>query len=172
MGLLDWFKKQAKKDDIDVQEAHNQTSVYATLSNKTVKNISHEEVQAMQAEILTFLHNEDNNAAINCTCRFLTNGQYLACIQSFEKIMETVPSEKGLCENQIGAAYFFLEKYQEAVKHYLLALEHNFDQEMLDYNVWEAAEEYFKVLGDNSLAKIYLEYFPNGDSKDAAIQLL
>lgn len=173
MGLFNWFKKQAKKDVIELKEDKNgQKSVYATLSKEEGQGISHEEAQAIQSEIRTLLNSDDKNSAINRACLLLTKGYYKQCITAFEKIMESIPSEKGICENQIGAAYFFLSKYEKAVEHYLLSLESGFDREMLDYNVWEAAEEHFKISGDNNLVKLYLDHFPNGEAKDAAIKLL
>lgn len=172
MGLLDWFKKQPKKEVIELKEDDKHRSVYATLSKLDGKGISHEEAQTIQAEIMDLLSTKDKNSAINYACKLLAKGHYEACITAFENIMTKEPEEKGTCENQIGAAYFFLGKYPEAIKHYLLSLEHGFDLEMLDYNVWEAAEEHHKATGDNSYAKTYLEHFPNGESRDAAMKLL
>lgn len=172
MGLFDWFKKQAKKDVIELKEEGSQKSVYATLSKQEGKGISPKEAQAMQGEIMELLSKKDKSSAINLACRLLAKGQYEACIAAFEKIMVAAPSEKGTCENQIGAAYFFLGKYPEALEHYLLSLDHGFDTNMLDYNVWEAAEAHYKVTGDNSYAKTYLERFPNGEDRDAAMKLL
>ena len=172
MGLFDWFRKQAKKDVIELKEDDQHRSVYATLSKQNNKGISHEEAQAMQAEIMELLSNKDKKSAINSACLLLTKGEYKACITAFESIMTAEPSEKGTCENQIGAAYFFLGKYPEAIEHYLLSLDNGFDLEMLDYNVWEAAEEHHKATGDNSYAKTYLERFPSGEFRDAAMKLL
>lgn len=172
MGIFDWFKKQAKKDVIELKKDDKHNSVYATLSKQEGKGISHEEAQAMQAEIMELLSTKDKNSAINFACQLLAKGQYEACITAFEKIMAEEPTEKGTCENQIGAAYFFLGKYPKAVEHYLLSLDNGFDPEMLDYNVWEAAEEHHKATGDNSYAKVYLERFPAGEARDAAMKLL
>lgn len=172
MGLFDWFKKQAKKEEIVLKEENQKSSVYATLSKDADKGISQEDAAAMQAEITALLSNRDKDSAINFACKLLVKGNYEACIMAFTKIMEQEPSEKGTCENQIGAAYFFLGKYSDAIEHYLLSLEYGFDTEMLDYNVWEAAEEYYKKTGDNQHAKTYLEHFPKGESRDAAMQLL
>lgn len=172
MGIFDWFRKQAKKDVIELKEEGPQKSVYATLSKGDGKGISHEEAQAMQAEIMELLSTKDKNSAINYACQLLAKGQYEASITAFEKIMEQEPSEKGTCENQIGAAYFFLDKYPEAVEHYLLSLDNGFDAAMLDYNVWEAAEEHHKATGDNRYVKTYLERFPTGETRNAAMKLL
>ncbi|WP_052594593.1 hypothetical protein [Aureispira sp. CCB-QB1] len=172
MGLLDWFKKQTKKDAIELKEEGNQRSIYATLNKAQGEGISHKEAQAMQAEILELLSKEDKNSAINFACQLLAKGQYEACIKAFEKIMEQEPSEKGTCENQIGAAYFFLGKYPEAIAHYLLSLQNGFDTEMLDYNIWEAAEEHYKATGDNTFVKTYLQHFPEGEARAAAVKLL
>jgi tetratricopeptide (TPR) repeat protein len=172
MGLFDWFKKQAKKDVLELKEDDKHQSVYASLNKKEGEGISHEEAQAIQTEIIELLSNKDKKSAINCACQLLTKGQYKACITAFEKIMAEEPSEKGTCENQIGAAYFFLGKYPEAIEHYLLSLDNGFDLEMLDYNVWEAAEEHHKATGDNCYAKTYLERFPTGESRDAVMKLL
>jgi tetratricopeptide (TPR) repeat protein len=172
MGLLDWFKKQPKKDVIELKKDDKHQSVYATLNKLDGKGISHEEAQTIQAEIMELLRNKDSNSAINYACQLLTKGHYEACITAFKNIMDKEPSEKGTCENQIGAAYFFLGKYPEAVTHYLLSLNNGFDPEMLDYNVWEAAEAHHKATGDNCYAKTYLERFPTGEARDAAMKLL
>lgn len=172
MGLFDWFRKQAKKDVIELKEEDQKSAVYATLSKEEGKGISQEDAEAMQVEITNLLHDRDKDSAINFACKLLVKGDYEACIVAFTKIMEQEPSEKGTCENQIGAAYFFLGKYPEAVEHYLLSLKHGFDAEMLDYNVWEAAEEFYKKTGDNKYAKTYLEHFPEGASRNAAMDLL
>jgi len=172
MGLFDWFKKQPKKDVLELKKDAKYGSVYASLSKLDGKNISHEEAQVIQAEIMELLNNKETNSAVNYACRLLTKGHYEACITAFENIMAKAPSKKGTCENQIGAACFFLNKYPEAIEHYLLALEYNFDLEMLDYNVWEAAEAQHKATGDNSYAKTYLERFPAGEARDAAMKLL
>lgn len=172
MGLFDWFKKQPKKDVLELKEDDKHRSVYATLSQLDGKGISPQEAQAIQAEIMDLLSTEDKNSAINYACKLLAKGHYVTCITAFENIMIKEPAEKGTCENQIGAAYFFLGNYPEAITHYLLSLEHGFDLEMLDYNVWEAAEAHHKATGDNQYAKTYLEHFPAGEARDAAMKLL
>ena len=172
MGLFDWFKKQPKKDVLELKKNDRNESIYATLSKLDGKGISQEEAQVIQAEIMELLGNKETNSAINYACKLLTKGHYETCITAFENIMIKEPSKKGTCENQIGAAYFFLGKYPEAIEHYLLALDHCFDLEMLDYNVWEATEAQHRATGDNSYAKTYLERFPTGEPRDNAMKLL
>ncbi len=172
MGLFDWFRKQAKPDAINVKTNGEQASVAGLITKENTANLSLEEAEAIQKEVLRLLNENEVDQAMNYACRLLTRGSYEQSIDAFERIMNLMPNKKGVCENQIGAACFFLGKYEEAILHYLLSLQHGFDTSMLDYNVFEAAEEHYKLTGDSSLVEVYVERFPEGDAIEQAQRLL
>ncbi|BDS15209.1 tetratricopeptide repeat protein [Aureispira anguillae] len=172
MGLFNWFKKQNTEDLLELPTNQKNSFVSkANITQEKERSFSPQEIETIEHKVITLLNAKGEKAAINHACQLLKTGAYLQAVYAFQKIMDLLPAQKGLCENQIGAAYFFLHQYQDAFNHYLLSLEYNFDTKMLDYNLWEAAEAYFKITGDHSLVKIYLNRFPNGDFQQAAQEL-
>lgn len=171
MGLFNWFRQQSKKESINMlsgQESTSNSSTFLPTKNKAIAR----QKNSSSTELSKLLQNNRLNTAINYACQLLTQEHYHQSIDSFEQIMLHAPNQKGLCENQIGAAYFFLDQYDKAIEAYLRSLDYGFDIKMLDYNIWEAAEVHFQNSGDNSLIKVYLQYFPNGNASTTAQQLL
>jgi len=158
MGLLNWFKK----DQTETAEKDHY-AVYAQLSKDAGQEMTEEEGRLVREQVLVLLKDGSINKAMNFACKLLMDAQYEPCIVAFEAIAKGVPSKQGTCENQIGAAYYFLEKYTKAVEYYLSALEHGFDRSMLDFNVAEAAEAYYKETDHVLLAELYTQHFPQGE---------
>lgn len=158
MGLLDWLKKAPNKQTLQEDDDY---AVYAKLSKESGQAMTEEEAVMIREKVLADLK-ESTSKAMNFACKLLMDAQYEPSIIAFETILQHVPSKRGTCENQIGAAYYFLENYTKAVEYYLKALEHGFDRSMLDFNIAEAAEAYYKETNHVLLAGLYMEHFPEG----------
>lgn len=167
MGLFDWLKKQPKQNN-NSEVAQNSD---APSKQTNDFGLPPEKAAAIKAEVFKALQQKQHSEAIQLASDLSANGNYPEAIISFMEIIRLAPSERGFCENEIGAAYLLMGENKLAITHYLLALEHGFDHAKTDDNVWEAAEESYNTTGDAALVKIYLQEFPQGKNVSKAKQI-
>ena len=143
-------------------------SAHAFVSDTPGKGISRNTAGRMQDQYLERLAMDDLDTAINLAARQLLDGDYEKSIQSYVNIKSIWPEQTGMANSQIGAAYFFLGKYDQAIEYYVSARELGADASMMDDNIWEACETLFKMTGLKDHIHTYLELCPNGQYvKDA-----
>jgi tetratricopeptide (TPR) repeat protein len=109
---------------------------------------------------------KDEDQAINFAARLMDNEQYNEAIAYFSAIAIQYPHEQGLCECQIGAAYYFLGDYEQAIEYYLAAREHG--EDMMDDNIWEACETIFQKTDNLTAIEQYLKHCPEGKYREDA----
>ncbi len=104
--------------------------------------------------------------------KFMTSGNFEESINLYKRMAEEYPDNRGLYESQVGAGYYFLGNYEEAINYYVSALKNGGDEDMADDNIWEATEVLYKQTGDKSHLEKYLELFPKGNYQKDASKLL
>ena len=137
------------------------------------QGISMETARRLQEEFLHIMETtDDQSKQVNAAAKLMTNGAYQECIAAYTLIMEKYPNRKPDCEMNIGACYFFLADYDNAIEHYLISKNQGMDQTMIDDNVWEACEKAFAAKHDVSYINKYLQIFPEGTYQKKARKLL
>ncbi|MFN0202398.1 MAG: tetratricopeptide repeat protein [Bacteroidia bacterium] len=104
--------------------------------------------------------------------QLMESGAYQDCIEVYGMIAQKYPEMQGLCECQIGAAYFFMKKYEQALDFYLRARSSGMDPEMMDDNIWEVCALQYDLYQQNDYLEKYLRNCPNGKYSDDAMDLL
>lgn len=77
---------------------------------------------------------------INAAARLMTSGRYDEAAAEYHAIGQQYPAERGTCWSQVGAALYFLGRYEEAIQWYEVAEREGADAEMMRMNVDEARE--------------------------------
>ncbi|MCC5944593.1 MAG: hypothetical protein JJT94_06630 [Bernardetiaceae bacterium] len=165
MGLFDFFKIRAKGENVEVFG-------FASKEAEAGKGLDQAQIQQYQAAFLQVLETSDEDRAFNFAAQLMAKGAYQNCIQAYQQLCERYPDQRGTCEGQIGAAYFFLGEYEQAIHYYLEAREHDASNaDMMDDNIWEACETIYNEHGNRRAIEQYAVYCPDGKylKKAAAI---
>ncbi|MBU1221165.1 suppressor of fused domain protein [Myxococcota bacterium] len=80
------------------------------------------------------------NKSLRNAARLMQAELFNESITAYTVIMDEDPLFSGVCHSQIGAAYYFLGRYQDAISHYELALENGADKGMMADNIKEAQQ--------------------------------
>ncbi|WP_347069965.1 hypothetical protein [Flavobacterium sp. WV_118_3] len=123
---------------------------------------------------------DDENEMMRNASKLMTSGKFQESLALFKTLSEKYPNNKGLYESQVGAAYYFLGAYENAVDYYISSMKNGGDKSMMDDNIWEAAEAYSKLdshtndgsVNPKKLIEKYLEIFPNGSYSKKAKSIL
>jgi tetratricopeptide (TPR) repeat protein len=165
--------------NVKIEEKGNSITVTAFIKGNdspTIQgeSLSKEELEALRDKFLEEFEGNmgDEDQAINFAARLLGNGQYNEAIAYFSAIAIQYPVEKGLCESQIGAAYYFLGDYAQSIQYYVQARENGMNADMMDDNIWEACETIFQKNQQGEAIHLYLQLCPEGKYKEDAKSLL
>lgn len=104
--------------------------------------------------------------------QLMESGAYQDSIEVYSMIAQKYPEMQGLCECQMGAAYFFMKKYEQALDFYLRARSNGMDTEMMDDNIWEVCNLQYEQYQQKGYLEKYLRNCPNGKYSDDAMYLL
>lgn len=80
------------------------------------------------------------SARFNEAYRLIPNQKFTEAVAAFEALAREFPHRADDCASQIGAALYFLGRYEEAIAHYRKALELGADRAMMNDNIVEAEE--------------------------------
>lgn len=123
-----------------------------------------EDLQSAFEEMLEV--STESGKLINIAAQLTASGKYKDSNQALVKIIERYPSKMGTCFNLMGANYFFLQMYTKAIDHYLQALKAGENEEMIDFNVWEACVELIRNAQEEQEKEhwrnFYHQNFPHG----------
>ena len=100
-----------------------------------------EQAAEVQAAILAQIgETDDRTTKINLAAQLLVGRHFEGAIQAYESIARDYPDEQATAQSQIGAAKYFLGRYEEAIGHYESARELGADPDMMQDNIDEARE--------------------------------
>lgn len=159
MGFFDFFKSKKNEQ-------------MGFVSDNKQKGMSFEEANALRDSFLSIMSQDDRSKQFNAAAGMLLKKAYDPCIEAYTLLGEKYPDELGLCESQIGAAYYFKEEYEKAVEYYVAAMNHGSDASMMDDNIWEAYEVLYQKTQDKSYIEKYKALFPNGSYISKANKIL
>lgn len=77
---------------------------------------------------------------INAAASLMLDRRYDDCIAAYRTLAEAHPDQRGLAYGQIGAALYFLGRYEEAIQHYEQAMAHGEDPATMRENIQEARD--------------------------------
>ncbi len=114
----------------------------------------------------------DEDAIFRKATKLMSSKKFNESIDLYKKLIENYPENKGKYESQIGANYYFLGDYNNAIRYYEFSMKNGFDKSMTDDNIWEATEALFDQSEDEEFIENYLTIFPSGRYKKKALSLL
>jgi tetratricopeptide (TPR) repeat protein len=79
-------------------------------------------------------------ARFNEAFRLIPNQKFAEAVTTFEALAREYPERAGTAYSQVGAALYFLGRYEEALVHYRRALELGKDVRTMNDNIVEAEE--------------------------------
>ncbi len=142
---------------------------YAGVFGKKSRDEAFEEAKQARAKLLTKQQTGSARSVLfNRACALMLDQKFEETIVAYRAMARQFPDDEGLCEAQIGAALFFLDRHDEAIASYLKALALGQDATMLAENVFEACEALAQQHGDPTHYRRYLEAFPEGGQADMA----
>ena len=170
MGLFDFFKSGKKPAETSLKgfvrdEAGNQ---YAGNLQGTVldpdkgKEMTFEEANQLREKFLAATQQDSESQAFNRASGLMLQKSFAQSIAAYQVLAEQYPERKATCESQIGAAYYFLQDYDQAITYYVAARENGEDASMMDDNIWEACETAYKKTNDIAFIQKYKDLCPNG----------
>ena len=105
------------------------------------KAVDFEDAKAVREAFLAVADTSDPvSTKINRAAGLLLNRRYEDAIVAYTAIAEVHPDRQDTAYSQIGAACYFLGRYQEAIDWYEKALAHGADASMMQDNIQEAQE--------------------------------
>lgn len=165
MGLFDFFKGKKKGEK-------TQTVSFTSPNSEGDKGLASDTLIEIRDHILAIVSTDDESTAFNAASGLMLKGQYQAAVETYGRLAEKFPNEKGTCESQIGAGKFFLGQYEEAIAHYLKAIDFGMEKDLMDDNIWEVCETLYKKQRNKAHIQRYLEWMPDGDYAKKARKLL
>ncbi|WP_299452479.1 hypothetical protein [uncultured Microscilla sp.] len=140
--------------------------LYGKISNSP-SGLNSVEAQQLQDAFLQIMDTGSNyQQMINLAARLSNQGQYEDSNTLLVKIIEQYPEEKASSLNLIGANWFFLTNYEQAIEYYVKARDAGESEDMIDFNVWEACRELYKEADTPEEAlhwkNYYKRLFPQG----------
>jgi tetratricopeptide (TPR) repeat protein len=134
--------------------------------------LTKEELQTLRIKFLGEVSQNNESQAMNFAAQLMMKAQYKQTIAYYSAIAIQYPVKQGLCESQIGAAYYFLGDYTQAIEYYVQARENGMNPDMMDDNIWEACETIYQKTNQLNAIALYLKLCPEGNyAKDAKILL-
>jgi tetratricopeptide (TPR) repeat protein len=77
---------------------------------------------------------------LNAAAKLMLTGAYADAAAAFRQIAETHPEVRGDCFGNIGAAHYFVGRYDEAIAWYQAAIDAGADAQMMQDNIVEARQ--------------------------------
>lgn len=103
------------------------------------RGVSMADAREMQEEALAVMTSSDDlSDQLNAAAQLMTGGFYEESMDAYLHIAAHYPEEAGLCYSQVGAALYFLGRYDEAISYYQSAISYGADPGMMQDNIDEA----------------------------------
>lgn len=125
---------------LDVRHVEHGTAGATSYAHVSVPpgGVSMADAQRLQDAAQGALSAGDRASAVNAAARLMMGGKYEEAIVAYRAIGEADASRRGLAAGQIGAACFFLGRYEEALTWYRNSAEWGEDPSMVRDNIEEA----------------------------------
>jgi len=170
MGLFDFFKSGKKpaenslKGFVRDEEGHPHAGdVHGTvLDPEKGKDMTFEEANQLREKFLASANQDSESQAFNQASGLMLQKAFKESIVAYQVLAEKYPERKATCESQIGAGYYFLNDYDQAIEYYVAARDHGEDTSMMDDNIWEACETAYKKKNDIAYIQKYKILCPDG----------
>lgn len=99
------------------------------------------EAKELREQFLSAMDTSDAlSQQINAAAGLMLDRRYEECIAAYQAIADAHPEQRGTAYGQIGAALYFLGRYEEAIQHYEQALALGEDPEGMRENIEEARQ--------------------------------
>lgn len=149
-------KKETEKIELKVDEEGKYADLYDD------GNHDFEKAKQIQEEILKNSSQNDHSMEVNAAIKLMLNKDFEGSIKAYERIMEKYPDCQGVCLREIGAAEFYLGHYEKALEKYIEAKDCGEDDDITEYNIWEACETIYKLNGTTECIEKYIGLYPRG----------
>lgn len=140
-----------------------------TPDNKTLTNLDQMNDEYIAGNPIP---KSDEDAMMRQASKYLTSGKYAESLALYKQLAASFPDQRDMYESQVGVCYFYMGDMDRAVDHYVIAMEHGFDREMSEDNIYEAAAALYSVVTLNPdgsvlkeqsrLLEKYAALFPKG----------
>src|SRR5262245_3000950 len=95
------------------------------------RDLTLDEAARLESDLERVLVSDNVSAKINAAARLMTGRKFEHALAAYRTIGEQHPDRRGTCEGQIGAALYFLGRYEEAIAHYESAIALGEDRDMM-----------------------------------------
>jgi tetratricopeptide (TPR) repeat protein len=130
------------------------------------------EASRAREEFIAHAKIDDEAAEFNIASGLMLSKRFAESIDAYRALAVKYPEQAGVCESQVGAALYFLDRFDDAIASYLHAITLGVDRSMMDDNVFEACEAIAEKSGEARAFQRYLDAFPDGQhAKKARKQL-
>ena len=135
---------------------------------------SFEKAKEVRDEYVKKITLSEDEQAYDNAMSYIYTQDFGKCISALEKVILKYPDWTSAALNSIGACYFYMKKYELALEYYQksLASSGKYEKEMVDNNIWEVCEKLYQIKGDHQYIQKYLDHFPEGKEKSAALKIL
>lgn len=102
--------------------------------------MSHDEASRMQAAVQARVQAPvgSSSARVNQAAKLLVGKKYTEAIQAYQEVAQDFPDRAGVAASQIGAALYFLGRFDEAIAEYRRAVTLGESADMMRDNIEEA----------------------------------
>ena len=139
--------------------------------NDPFGGVGFDEPGRMRQTFLASIAQDSEPAAFGKAAALMADKRFTAALAAYEVLAEKYPARRGDARSQIGAAQFFLGRYEEAVDSYVAARDAGFAASMIDDNLWEACEAAYRQTSNSRWIQRYADLCPGGKYAARAQQL-
>jgi hypothetical protein len=132
------FVTALERDHVSVERDDHRANVHGMINSEA---LSHEEALAIHETAVAAMNTSDPiSQKLNAASKLMLTGDYEAAANAFREIAEAHPEVRGDCFGNIGAAHYFVGRYQEAIQWYQAAIQNGADLAMMQDNIVEAEQ--------------------------------
>jgi tetratricopeptide (TPR) repeat protein len=114
----------------------------------------------------------NQSAMVRQASNLMTSRKFQESIAMYEEMATRFPESKGTYLGQMGAGYYFLGDYAQAIDYYVQAREAGAMADMMDDNIWEACEAIYENSRNKADVERYFELCPKGGHAREANKIL
>lgn len=124
--------------NVDVVREGDRANVYAMVNDAAGQGMSTADAKALMGQAQAALRADDVGTQLNAAAQLMMAGAHEEAAGAFRGIADAHPEERGVCYSQVGAACYFVGRFEEAIGWYEAALREGADAAMMRDNIDEA----------------------------------